>query len=89
MLAAPVSSSQRQMQLPGTSLHSRQRASPIQTGPSAQRVHAGQALDLAERQAIARERGVDLAHRGVGYARRSGCQLTSSGPGSQSEIAGM
>src|SRR5687767_12545931 len=37
-LVAPVSSSQRHMQLPGTSLHIRQRASPIHTGPSAQRV---------------------------------------------------
>src|SRR5438045_2239222 len=36
-LTAPVSSSQRIMRLFGMSLHSRQRASPIHTGPSFQR----------------------------------------------------
>src|SRR3974390_527788 len=36
-LTVPVSSSQRRMQSPGTSLHNKQRPSPNQTGPSPQR----------------------------------------------------
>src|SRR5262245_22759341 len=58
-------------------------------GPARRRTErrAGEALDLAERQAITRERGVELAHRGVGHAG-AGLPAHFIRPGSHNEMAG-